>query len=81
MGMHPKLVSTAVGGLAALALGCGRDSHAAMHSAVETREAPPMRGACDHAVCGSHYFVDAMPVAGCPISMGIPEPPSEFPAH
>jgi hypothetical protein len=66
--MDPRLVATAAAaGLATLALGCDRDGHAAMHSAAETREAPLPQGACSHSVCGSHYFVDAMPVAGCTI--------------
>jgi hypothetical protein len=59
------LLSVAIAGLAALGFGCSRDSHAAVHSGVETQPAPSLPSACDHAACGDGFFIDAVPLADC----------------
>jgi hypothetical protein len=63
--MNGKPVAARVASFAALLISCGRNSHAVMHSAVETQEAPSSPAACGHAACGSDFFVDVAPALGC----------------
>jgi hypothetical protein len=54
-------------GLGAFTAACGRDSRAASRESAQVTLPLPLRGACDHTMCGNDFFVDAALVESCAV--------------